>query len=63
MSIKGDVGEFMVETAKKIGVSCATVSDGHLLIFTKEKLQEILAAADPNSALIVVHIKRPDFNS
>lgn len=62
MAVQGDVGEYMVEVARKMGVACATVSDGHVLIFTREKIQEILAASE-EKGIVIIHVKRPDFNS
>jgi DUF1009 family protein len=62
MAVQGDVGEYLIEVAKKMGVACATVSDGHVIILTREKIQEILAAAQ-DKGMVIVHIKRPDFNS
>lgn len=53
-----------VETAKLNGAAAVTVDDGHVLIFTKSKLQELLAAAESTSReMVIVVVKRPDFES
>lgn len=53
-----------VDAAKLNGVSATTVQDGHVLIFTKEKLQELLAAAESTEReMVIVVVKRPDFQA
>ncbi len=51
-----------VEVAKLEGVSASTVKEGHVLIFTKSKLEELLAAADSTDRkMVIILVKRPDF--
>ncbi len=53
-----------VEQAKLAGVSCTTVDDGHVLIFTKDKLQELITAAESTSReMVIVLVKRSDMAS
>jgi hypothetical protein len=51
-----------VETAKLAGVSATTAEDGHVLIFTRQKLEELLEAAKSTECgMVIVVVKRPDF--
>lgn len=59
--ITEDIGEFLVEEALSTGVSAASVKDGHILLFTREKLQETLEA-NLDSKIITIFIKRPDMH-
>jgi hypothetical protein len=53
-----------VETAKLAGVSATTVEDGHVLIFTRQKLEELLEAAKSTEReMVIVVVKRPDFQA
>ena len=67
MSIKSDdnPGEFLLEMAKaQGGVACATVSDGHVLVFSKQALMNLLAqASESGKDQVVVFVKRADMNS
>lgn len=62
MSVKADGVEYLVELARTTGLAAATTKDGHVLIFTKKKIEELLAAAEASGKeTIVVMVKRPDF--
>lgn len=53
-----------VDVAKSEGVSATTVKEGHVLIFTKSKLEELLAAADSTDRkMVIILVKRPDFEA
>lgn len=55
--------EFLLKIAELNGVACATVKDGHVLIFTRSKLVDVLARIDANgNDKAIIFIKRPDFN-
>ena len=60
MSVKTeDSAEFLLANADINGVACATVKDGHVLVFTEAALQGLLARVGADKKL-VVFIKRPD---
>ncbi len=60
MSIKTeDASEFLLATAEINGVACATVADGHVLIFKRAKLEEILRSVGDEEQQIVIFVKRP----
>lgn len=63
MSIKAESGaEFLLESAKTSGVACSTVKDGHVLIFTEERLKLLLEACQKSgTGLVTIFVKRPDF--
>ncbi len=54
--------EYLMEMAKlQGGIACATVKDGHVLVFSKEALMNLLAkASDAGKDQVVVFIKRAD---
>lgn len=56
-------GEFLLEMAKhQGGVACATVKDGHVLIFSKQALMNLLATcSEQGKEQIAVFVKRADF--
>jgi hypothetical protein len=54
--------EFMKELCEQQGVACATVKDGHLLMFKVSHLKAMVEAhADQED--LVIFIKRPDFKN
>ena len=55
--------DFLLEMAKhQGGVACATVQDGHVLIFSKQALTRLLEQATLNDkGQIIVFVKRNDF--
>jgi len=57
-----DEADFLSELCQRQGVSVATVKDGHVLMFKRSYLQEII---DKNSDQenLVIFIKRSDFQS
>lgn len=57
--------EYMLEMSKhQGGVACATVKDGHVLIFTKNALENLLhQAAENEKQQVIVFVKRNDMNS
>ena len=61
MSIKTDDGvKFLLESVEQFGVACSTVSDGHMLVFKRSKLKELLEQ-NPNQDVLAIFVKRPDF--
>ena len=54
--------EFLLEMAKlQGGVACATVADGHVLVFSKKVLHELIMQADnAGKDQVVVFVKRQD---
>lgn len=65
MAVKtDDPTGFMVEQAEKQGISCTTVKDGHVLIFTQSHLEKILETLKASGKdKCVVFVQRPDFNN
>lgn len=63
MAVKTEDGtDFLIESAEKQGIACATVKDGHVLVFTKSHLEMLLKAVnDKGSDKCVVFVKRLDF--
>ena len=57
-----DPGSYLAEMAKhQGGVACATVKDGHILLFSKEALQRLIAQCDEKgSDKVIVFVKRAD---
>lgn len=54
-----DLGGYIKELADQKGVSVVTVSDGWVMMFTKQKLQELIGAAE-NQDHVLVFIKNSD---
>jgi len=58
------LAEFITKLAESQGVACATVDDGHVLLFKRSFLQELL---DKNPAgqsdKVMIFVKRPDFKN
>lgn len=53
--------EYIVELAKKTGAACATVSDGHVIVLSRNRLKELLEKENNDSELVVIFVKRtPD---
>lgn len=59
--IAKDEIEYMMENVETNGVACSTVKDGHVIVFKKDKLLNIINNSDNET--IVFFIKRPDFTS
>jgi hypothetical protein len=58
---KNDNGaEFLMELVKCQGVACSTVKDGHILMFKRAWLVDLLAQ-HPDNPELCIFIKRPDF--
>lgn len=51
----------MIESVNKNGVVCSTVKDGHVIVFKKDKLLNIINHS--NNETIVFFIKKSDFIS
>ena len=50
--------EHMVELAKLTGAACSSVSDGHVIVMRKDKLQTLL---DQEGDVVVIFVKsKPD---
>lgn len=54
--------DFMLELLEQQGVVCSTVSDGHILMFKRQKLLSLLNN-HPDQETISIFIKRPDFKN
>lgn len=54
--------EYLMEMAKANGgVACATVRDGHVLVFSKESLMNLLAqCSESGKDQVIVFVKRAD---
>lgn len=54
--------EYLMEMAKhQGGVACATTKDGHVLVFSRQSLVNLLAQCDERqSDKVVVFVKRQD---
>lgn len=65
MSTKSSDGiEYLLELADKTGVACSSVKDGHILIFTKSHLEQLLQkVVESGQNNCVVFVKRPDFKN
>lgn len=63
MSVKtDDPAEYLIEAANREGIACASVSDGHVLIFTKKHLENVLATmAQSGQEKCIVFVKRQEF--
>lgn len=60
MSIKtDDEADYLNAAADASGVACATVKDGHVLIFKRSKLEEIIKSIGDKDK-VVIFVKRPD---
>lgn len=53
--------EMLVKEFDKRGVAVTSVSDGHVLMFTRTFLEKLLANL-PGQEKIIFHIKRPEAN-
>lgn len=54
--------EFLLAMAEQNGVACATVSDGHVLVFKRSTLEKILAQTEGKDTL-TIFVKRPEMQS
>ncbi len=54
--------EFLSETSKlQGGVACVTVSDGHVLTFTRDALERFLERCNKNNVdEVIIFVKRTD---
>lgn len=62
MSNKNDDVDFLIETAKQFGVAASTVNDGHVLVFSREHMQNLIDQ-NKDHEMMVIFLKRPDFQS
>ena len=58
---KKDAVDELYEQLKNDGVAVRSVTDGHILMFKRVSLQEILDKY-PDSKEIAIFVKRPDVN-
>jgi len=49
--------ELLMAVADANGVACSTVTDGHVLVFKRDKLRQILATNDHEH--VVIFVQRP----
>jgi len=55
--------EYLLELADAEGIACSTVADGHVLIFTRRIVENMLAKMnESNAERTIVFVKRHDFN-
>ena len=52
--------ELLLNNLQHKGVAASTVSDGHVLVFTRGFLQKLLDT-DPDQDSFTIFVKRPDF--
>lgn len=52
-----EAAEYLLTLAKAQGVACATVKDGHVLVFQRDHLKRIAEGGD--SETLVIFVKRP----
>lgn len=54
--------DFLLKIAEQNGVACATVSDGHVLVFKRSALEKILTQTEGKETL-TIFVKRPEMQS
>jgi hypothetical protein len=55
-----DVVQQLFDRVEKEGVACATVADGHVLVFKESALERLLQDAKKNlKGQVVVFVRRP----
>jgi len=53
-----------MELADKTGVACSTVKDGHVLVFTKSHLEQLLQkVVESGQDKCIVFVKRSEFKN
>jgi hypothetical protein len=62
MSSEDNAIEFMLKTLELQGAAISTVSDGHVIMFKKNYLLELLKQ-NPESEKLVIFLKRPEFKN
>jgi len=62
MSDTKDAADYFAKICETQGVACSTVSDGHVLMFKRAWLENLLAA-HPDKKEIAIFIQRPDFKN
>lgn len=60
MTKTNDPLEYFKDLVDMQGCAASTVKDGHVLMFTRKFLQEILDK-NPGQEKIILFVKRPDF--
>ena len=64
MTTKTDAIDFLMKTAETQGVAVTSVTDGHVMVFTKAHLEMFLKQVnDSGKDRLVVFIKQPTFNN
>jgi hypothetical protein len=64
MTTKADGVDFLMKTAETQGVTVASVSDGHVMVFTRAHLEMFLAQIEKSGQdKLVVFIKQPTFDN
>lgn len=58
MTTPADAVGFLFTLAKKNGVACGTVKDGHVLVFKRDYLRRLVEANDQET--LVVFVQRGD---
>ncbi len=54
--------DFLLETVEQEGVACSTVADGHVFIFKRNHLVDLLEK-NPGSGNVVIFVKKRDFKN
>jgi len=54
--------EFMVESAERQGAACISTSDGHVIMFRRDHLEELLKK-NPDAKLLTVFVQRRNFKN
>lgn len=57
-----ETAEFITELADKNGVACATVKDGHVLLFKRKTLRELIEKF-PDKETIAIFVKRAAYDN
>lgn len=59
---KNDAVDYFVKLVETQGVACSTVKDGHMLMFKREWLENLLKS-HPDKSELAIFIQRPDFKN
>lgn len=57
-----DAVEYFSKLCDVQGASCLTVEDGHILMFKRSFLQELIDK-NPDKEKVVIYLKRPEFKN
>lgn len=60
--MSSDEIDFLMKMCESQGVGCSTVKDGHVLVFKRSFLKELVSKHEDQENLIIF-VKRQDFNN